>query len=72
MNQLKLRPVQKSDIELIFKWSNDEEVRKNSFHTETIKWEEHVKWFNNIIDNSNSCNSCNYRLFRIRNNSRKK
>lgn len=55
MNQLKLRPAQKSDIELIFKWSNDEEVRKNSFHTETIKWEEHVKWFNNIIDNRNVC-----------------
>ena len=52
MKQLKLRPVQKSDIELIFKWSNDEEVRKNSFHTEAIKWEEHVKWFKKVLQNN--------------------
>jgi len=53
MSHLGLRYVEENDIELIFNWSNDKEVRKNSFHTETIKWEEHVKWFKNIIENKN-------------------
>lgn len=53
MSHLRLRHVEENDIELIFNWSNDNEVRKNSFHTETIKWEEHVNWFKNIIENKN-------------------
>ena len=51
MNNLRLRRVEENDIELIFNWSNDSEVRKNSFHTEPIKWEEHVKWFGKVLQN---------------------
>ena len=53
MSHLRLRRVEENDIELIYNWSNDKEVRKNSFHTETIKWEDHVNWFENIIENKN-------------------
>lgn len=55
MNNLRLRKVEENDIELIFNWSNDKDVRKNSFHMQPIKWEEHVKWFKNIIENKNVC-----------------
>lgn len=53
MNNLRLRKVEENDIELIFNWSNDKDVRKNSFHMQPIKWEEHVKWFENTIKNKN-------------------
>lgn len=34
------------DALLYFNWANDVEVRKNSFHTNPISYEDHVKWFN--------------------------
>ena len=37
------------DMKNIFELSNDDEVRKNSFSTEKIKWDEHVKWYNNRL-----------------------
>lgn len=55
MNNLRLRHVEENDIELIFNWSNEKEVRKNSFHTEPIKWEEHVNWFKKVINDTNVC-----------------
>lgn len=39
------RQVEWKDRELLFAWSNDEEVRRQSFHGELISWEEHVRWF---------------------------
>jgi len=51
--KLYLRVVNKNDIELIFKWSNDSVVRENSFSSEPIKWEEHRKWFIEILENKN-------------------
>jgi len=40
------RMATQEDAMLYFKWANDPEVRKYSFHTNTISYEEHVKWFN--------------------------
>lgn len=40
-----------SDSDLYFKWTNDALVRKNSLNTESIKIEDHKKWFTNKIDN---------------------
>ena len=42
---LSLRKVNLNDVELIFKWANDPDVRNNSFNTNQIVWDEHVKWF---------------------------
>ena len=53
MYKLKLRNTTIEDIELIFNWSNDFEVRQNSFNTNQILWDEHVNWFNKTISNKN-------------------
>lgn len=39
-----LRKVTKEDAALLYEWANDEECRQNSFHSDHIKWEEHVEW----------------------------
>lgn len=41
---LNFRPVSEADAELLFAWANDPETRKQSFSTEQIPWEEHIKW----------------------------
>lgn len=45
MSEYYLRKANKSDLETTFRWANDEEVRKNSFHSEAISLEEHTRWF---------------------------
>lgn len=40
-------------INTTFKWANDCDVRKYSFNTENIQYEDHVKWFNNKINDPN-------------------
>lgn len=39
------RQAEWKDRELLFEWANDEEVRRQSFETERILWQEHVRWF---------------------------
>ena len=46
---LYLRKVETSDIDLLFKWANDPVVRENSFNTEPIPFENHVRWFNKML-----------------------
>lgn len=38
-----------ADMDLLFQWANDSQVRKNAFHTEQIPYEEHVKWFEKMM-----------------------
>lgn len=45
-----LRRAEKVDMDLLFKWANDPVVRSNSFNTEPIPYENHVKWFNKIME----------------------
>lgn len=40
--------------DLLFKWTNDEEVRLNSFNSEVLKYEEHKKWFKSKIESNNT------------------
>ncbi len=48
-----LRKVNKNDIELLFDWANDPDARANAKNPEPIKWEDHVRWFNEkILDDS--------------------
>lgn len=35
----------KKDVDLYFKWANDETTRKNSYNKEFIEHSNHVKWF---------------------------
>lgn len=42
---LKLRKATVRDVDLYYNWTNDEEVRKNSFNSSSISYQEHVKWF---------------------------
>lgn len=46
---LELRKVQEKDIEFLFELANDQNVRDNSFKSDTIGWAEHQIWFNSKI-----------------------
>lgn len=50
-NNIYLRNITENDLELIFKWANEEDVRQNSFNKENINYEEHKKWFLKKIKN---------------------
>ena len=50
---LKLRNVKQEDCELLWEWANDPIVRSASFRSDSIPWEEHLKWFNNKLNSSN-------------------
>lgn len=49
-----LRAATEADMDLLFEWANEPLVRKNSFSTEKIPYEEHRKWFARIL-NDESC-----------------
>ena len=51
MKKAYLREASPSDAELLFEWANDVEVRKKSFSTGEITYEEHMRWFRNILEN---------------------
>ncbi|MCF6465227.1 GNAT family N-acetyltransferase [Clostridium sp. Cult2] len=53
-NQYKLVNVTKDDYDLLFIWANDYEVRANSFNTDEIKYDEHVKWFESKLKQDTS------------------
>ena len=42
---LTFRFADKTDVDLYFRWVNDPEVRNNSYNTEPIEYDAHVKWF---------------------------
>ena len=52
MKKQDLFKVEMKDIDLLFQWVNDEETRKNSFHTASISFEEHQRWFEEKIHSS--------------------
>lgn len=49
-----LRQLTHLDLKQIFDWRNSDRVRFNMFESEHIVWENHLKWFKNLQDNSNS------------------
>lgn len=51
---IELRPATEQDKELLFQWANDRMVRENSFSTQQITWEEHVKWFDAKMNDRNT------------------
>lgn len=46
-----LRRATLEDSRLLFEWANDPVVRKNSFSTKEITWEEHKIWFEKVLKN---------------------
>ena len=49
-----LREAEWEDMDLLFRWANDGEVRKNSFSVKEIAYEEHVEWFKKKIGGGES------------------
>ena len=52
-NKISLRIVKDYDLNLLFEWANDEDVRRNSFIQNKIEFEQHQKWFNCKMVDSN-------------------
>ena len=48
---ISFRPANHEDINLLFRWSNDELTRKNSFNDKQIEFETHRLWFEKRINN---------------------
>lgn len=46
---LYLRAAVEDDMDLLYQWANDSEVRKNAFHTEKIAYDTHKTWFANVL-----------------------
>ena len=44
-----LRKVNSSDIDLLFQWANDSQVRNNAFNTNIIPYDDHKEWFYNLL-----------------------
>ncbi|MCX5811471.1 MAG: GNAT family N-acetyltransferase [Proteobacteria bacterium] len=47
--KLDIRPANDGDAKDVFDWRNNPQVRKSSFNTNKIKWEQHEQWFNNKL-----------------------
>lgn len=41
------------DINILYNWANDPETRMNSFHSDKIVYDEHVKWCETRLDVDN-------------------
>lgn len=48
------RNAAKNDAVDIFKWRNHPDIRKNSFNTDTLLWNEHERWFKEKSKDPNS------------------
>ena len=48
-----LREATPTDMDLLFEWANDPAVRKNSFRSDPIPYEDHVKWFQHVMEDKN-------------------
>ena len=47
--QFDIRLAMSADAEFVFKLSNDQLVRRNSSNQGEIKWEDHVRWFSQML-----------------------
>lgn len=50
-SNISLRPANMNDINQIFHWRNDEQIRKWSLNSSIIDWETHHAWFTKSLDN---------------------
>lgn len=47
-----LREATKEDADLLFRWANDPVVRQSSFCTKQITYQEHLNWFEQLMNDS--------------------
>lgn len=47
--ELSLRKAASDDMDLLFEWANDADVRRNAFNTDAIPYDEHKKWFCGVL-----------------------
>ncbi|WP_343616083.1 GNAT family N-acetyltransferase [Flavobacterium sp.] len=52
--ELYLREAINDDAQLLFEWANDKNVRKNAINQEPILWDNHLSWFLNKINSTES------------------
>ena len=52
MKNIKIRRVNNSDIEDIFKWRNHEHNRKMARNANKVEWCDHINWFENSLKDS--------------------
>lgn len=73
----KLRLASYDDIDILYRWANDELTRKFSFRTQRILYSEHVNWFHQKMLSSESeifiyeCNQEPTGMLRLEYNNRK-
>jgi RimJ/RimL family protein N-acetyltransferase len=53
MSNIFFRNARHSDANTYFQWVNDPEVRNNSFNSNLIDWESHIKWFEEKLKDEN-------------------
>lgn len=44
-----LRKALENDVDILYRWANDPDVRKYSFSTSKISYEEHLKWYQMML-----------------------
>ena len=49
MDSVSFRPASADDADLLFSWVNDAKVRKNSFSSDDISYDEHIQWFSRVL-----------------------
>ncbi len=49
-----LRNADMQDLDLLYDWVNERSVRQNAFSSQKIGYEEHKKWFENLLTNHNA------------------
>ena len=52
--ELKIRNAAATDLDLVYSWSNDELVRKQSFSSEKISYNSHCDWFMSKLNSDSS------------------
>jgi RimJ/RimL family protein N-acetyltransferase len=52
--QVTYRKATPNDLQLLFDWANEPEVRNNSFNSQPIPLEEHTKWFLSKVNDTNT------------------
>jgi RimJ/RimL family protein N-acetyltransferase len=52
--KMSYRRATRSDCSLIYEWANDRTVRENSFTSDSIEYEAHVKWFEEKLNSATS------------------
>ena len=53
MTDKSLRPMSASDLEIVFQWRNNPDVRRFMYTTHELTWEEHCAWFERARKNDN-------------------